>query len=373
MVPRPLTRRSLLRSATAMGVAAALPACVTARSVPFHATLSTTEAAINGVPAFPTLTAALAAAPPGDAPYRIFIPAGTWREHNRVTRANVHLGGATRATSRLVFNDRANEQRPPDVPGSTLDVRAPGFSAAHLTIDNDFDYPNYPLAEVPYDRTGASGAQARAVYLEPGADRSTFVDVAMNGWQDTLFVDAGRSLFSGCTVSGCTDFIYGAGVVVFDRCEIRSRTRPGKDFHGFVVAPSTHVDQPVGIVFLDCRLTKDQDMPPHTVALGRPWRRTKAFPDGKRYGNPDCVPHAAFVRCWLDDHIVPEGWYPMHFNDANGVRVMFQPEDARLFEYESRGPGRGVGSARRRQLSAAQASELTPARIFGDWIPEPGA
>src|SRR5262249_28694255 len=116
-------------------------------------------------------------------------------------------------------------------------------------------------------------------------------------------------------------------------------------------------------------LLKDKGMAPHTVALGRPWRRTGTFPDG-RYGNPDAVGQTAFLRCWMDDHIVEEGWYPMHYNTKDGVRVMVQPEEARMVEYESRGPGAGKASARRRQLTAAEAREYTSAVIHEGWRPD---
>jgi pectinesterase len=322
------------------------------------------------VPAFKNLSAALAAAPAeASRPFRIRVPAGTWREHTIVSKPNIHLIGEGRAASVIVYNDRANAPRPEGEPGSTLEIRAPGFHAAHLTIANNFDYPGNMPADVPYDRTGASGAQARALHLTTGSDQAVFEDVAITGWQDTLFADVGRSYFDRCFISGCVDFIYGMGVAVFNRCEILSRTRPGKDFHGFIAAPDTDRDQPFGLIFLRCALKKDRDMAPRTVALGRPWRHTMTFPDG-RYGNPNAVPQAAFVHCWMDDHIVPEGWYPMHYNNKAGERVMFQPEDARLFEYQSRGPGAAPASARRRMLSATEARNYLPATILKGWKPD---
>ncbi len=54
------------------------------------------------------------------------------------------------------------------------------------------------------NRVGAS--QAVALFLSHGADKSLFYDVALTGYQDTLFVDAGRSLFSHCSISGNVDF-----------------------------------------------------------------------------------------------------------------------------------------------------------------------
>ena len=365
-----VTRRGALSGALAAGAAALLPARAADAGTPakYDAVLSRDGSTVNGAPGYPTLAAALTAAPPGDTPYRIFIPAGIWREHNRVRRPNVQLIGESRAASILVFDDLANVPHPPGEPASTLVVEAPDFRAAHLTIDNDFDYPHRMPADVAWDRTGASGAQARAVQLMAGADRSVFEDVAMNGWQDTLFTDAGRSYFSGCYVSGAVDFIYGRGIVVFDHCEIRSRTRPGKDFHGFIVAPSTSASQRFGINFLDCRLTKDAGMPAHTVALGRPWRRGVTRPDGK-YGDPDAVAQSAYLRCWMDDHIVPEGWYPMHYNNKAGERVMLQPEEVRFAEFRSTGPGAGPATTRRRFLTSKEARDYLPAGMFSGWNP----
>ena len=365
-----LTRRALLSTTLAAGAVVAVPSCMSVNALRprFDAALSRDGQRMKGVPGFPTLAAALAAAPANASPYRIFIAPGIWREHVRITRPNVQLIGESREKSILVFDVLANAPHAPDEPASTLVIEAPDCRARHLTINNDFDYPHHMPADVPHDRTGASGAQARAVHLTANADRSVFEDVAMNGWQDTLFTDAGRAYFSRCYVSGAVDFIYGGGIVIFEHCEIHSRTRPGKDFHGFIVAPSTNVHQRFGINFLDCRLTRDSDLPAHTVALGRPWRRGVTRPDGK-YGDPEAVAQSAFLRCWMDDHIVPEAWYPMHYNNQAGERVMLQPEEVRFAEYASRGPGAGAESPRRRMLSAAQAAAYLPKTIFGDWRP----
>jgi pectinesterase len=372
--PECSNRREFILGIGAVTTTALMSGCTSTstRSQRFDAALSRDGSAVRGVPGYPTLTAALAAAPADSSrPLRILVPAGTWRECVLVSRPNVQLIGEHRDSSILICNERAGAQRAENAAGSTLEIRATDFHAAHLTIANDFDYPGNQPADVPYDRTGASGAQARALHLNTGSDRCSFDDCAITGWQDTLFTEFGRSVFSRCFVSGCVDFIYGAGIVIFDHCEILSRTRPGKDFHGFIAAPNTDRPQRFGLVFLDCRLVKDRGMAPHTVALGRPWRRTGTFPDG-RYGNPDAVGNAVFLRCWMDDHIVEEGWYPMHYNNKEGVRVMLQPEEARMFEFDSRGPGKGTASARRRQLSRDEARDYTPSIIFDGWEHDAG-
>lgn len=332
-----LDRRSLLLT----GAAAAFAGPALAAPKRFDAILSDRPDP-RAARSFATLAQALDAAPAsGDKPFRILVPKGTWREQVTVTKPNVCLIGEGRSASVIVFNEYAAGRNRPGGPPeiATMTVTAPGFRAERLTIANDFDYPHHMPAEVDYDRTGASGAQATALKLGEGSDKAYFEDVALTGWQDTLFTDAGRSLFRDCFVSGCVDFIYGRGVAVFDRCEIRSRTRPGKDFHGFIAAPDTDRRQPYGLVFLDCRLTRDADMPKHTMALGRPWRHTQTYPDG-RYGNPDAVGQTAFVRCWMDDHIVPEAWYPMHYNLKGGRRPCTSPRTHGCSSTPARGRGR---------------------------------
>jgi pectinesterase len=57
----------------------------------------------------------------------------------------------------------------------------------------------------------------------------------------------------------------------------------------------------------------------------------------------------------------------MHYNLKGGRRAMLEPEDARLFEYASRGPGAGRASKRRRQLTTAQARTYTIPAVLDGW------
>ena len=59
--------------------------------------------------------------------------------------------------------------------------------------------------------------------------------------------------------------------------------------------------------------------------------------NGNRTTRAPCA--AAFLRCWMGDHIVADGWYPMGYNPKGGGRAMMQPEEARFHEFESAGPG----------------------------------
>ncbi|MDB5457845.1 MAG: hypothetical protein JWP92_3430, partial [Caulobacter sp.] len=189
-------RRAVLSGLAALSVGAAAPAAWARRAKPagrFDAVLSKDGQGAHGAPGYRTLGEALAAAPAAASrPFRILVPAGTWRERNTVDKPNIHLIGEGREASVIVFNDSAQTRRQPGAANemATLVVQAPDFHAAHLTIANDFDYPGHMPAEVAYDRTGASGAQATALKLGKGSDRALFEDVAVTGWQDTLFTDA---------------------------------------------------------------------------------------------------------------------------------------------------------------------------------------
>jgi len=326
----------------------------------------------RGGRSFASVSEAVAAAP-GDKPFRILVTAGEWRERVTIAVPNVALIGEGRDATRIVFNASAGDKGPDGQPigtfgTPTVTVRAAGFTAKHLTIANDFDYVAHLPKPVADDKTGPSGSQAVALAVQDEADRVLFNDVHLTGHQDTLFVNAGRSLFRDCTIEGSVDFIFGAGRAVFERCEIVSRLRPGQDFNGYIAAPDTNRFQPYGLLFVDCRLTKETGVAPHSVALGRAWRRTATFADGK-YGDPDAVGAAVFLRCWMDDHIAAEGWYPMGYNAKGGVRSQLSPEDARLYEFDSRGPGAGAPSARRRILSPEQARPFTRELVLDGWKP----
>lgn len=365
------SRRTILKSTLALGAGTALVRSASANPV-FDAVVG--PAAPSGVAAYPTLAAAVAAAPAdGTRPFRILIGKGRWRERVVIDKPFVHLIGQGRDASVVVDNRYAGTPGADGKPIGTFGtavifVRAPDFSARDLTIANDFDYAGHMRALPKETAASTGGEQAVALAIEGDADRSLLENVRLAGYQDTLFAQSGRSLFRHCRIEGCVDFIFGAGRAVFERCSILSVLRPGQDFQGFIAAPDTDIKQPYGLVFHDCRLEKDKAVSPHSVALGRPWRHTRKFADGN-YGDPDNVGAAAYLRCWMDDHIIPEGWVGMGYNRKGGGRAVWEPEEARLYEFESRGPGAGVASARRRQLTADQAYRYADRNVLQDWTP----
>lgn len=324
------------------------------------------------MPTFATIGAAVAAAPREPMhPFRILVARGRWHEKLVVDRPNIHLIGEDRAGSVLTYDAAAGMARPDGEPWGTwgcasVIVRAPDFRAENLTIENAFDYVGN-LAAPKFEPIGPNGAQAVALMLDAGADRCAFERVDVIGHQDTLFVDAGRSSFRDCTVSGSVDFIFGGGNALFERCELRSRFRPGKERQGYVAVPCTPSAQAFGLTFVECRLTRDTAIPDASVALGRAWKPGRTFPDGK-YGDPDAVGAATYLSCWMDAHIDARGWDEMGYTARNGQRVMFAPGDARLFEHASRGPG-AHRSPSRRILDRAQRARYTRDAILAGWSP----
>ena len=294
----------------------------------------------------------------------ILVRAGRYRERLTIERPRLTLRGEGRDATIITFDAAAGMPSPEGgrygTRGSyTLRVVAPDFRAEHLTIENAFDYPGN-AAKSDSDATKLRDTQGVALMLDLGSDRAAFEDVRLTGYQDTLFPNAGRSWFFGCEVWGNVDFIFGAGVAVFEECDIVSRDRGSRTNNGYVAAPSTPVTQPYGFVFLRSRLRKERPtMAPNSVALGRPWHP---------FGDPNAVGSAVFIDTWMDDHIGEKGWDRMSSTDSTGARVWYEPETARFFEYRSTGPG-AVASPRRRTLDAAEARRYSLDNVLGDWRP----
>lgn len=296
------SRRVFIAGAFVLGL---MPRRASSRAHPFDA--------IVGAGGFASLADALEHAPRASAkPHRILLRAGTWREKLTIDKPFIHLIGESTERSILSFGASSGQLAPDGERwgtrrSATLSIAAPDFAATNLSIVNSFDYDG-AIAHPP--PSAALGYQAVALALNAGADRSTFDKVFFDGHQDTLMADAGRASFQGCRIRGHIDFIFGAGTAWFEDCEIVARMwakTSDEGRVGYLTAPSTLRSTPYGLVFQRCRLTKESAVPPHSYALGRPWRPTTTFADG-RYGNPAAIGQAVFLHCWMDDHIEPAGW-----------------------------------------------------------------
>ncbi|MEO5492410.1 MAG: hypothetical protein ABIR08_00110, partial [Sphingomonas sp.] len=97
--------------------------------------------------------------------------------------------------------------------------------------------------------------------------------------------------------------------------------------------------------------------------LGRSWRPTRSFPDG-RYGDPQALGMAAYIDCAMGPHIAPAGWTDMSFNARGGARIAIEPETARFYEAGNTGPG-AKGMRRSHPLDSALRAHFLQT---GRWI-----
>lgn len=302
--------------------------------------------AADGGGDFRTLQAAIAAVP-DDNPIRIVfhIRPGVYQGQIVLPNSKPNVTFEGDDVEKVILTYALNVHEPPPAGVS------PKYAGIGVVILGD----NFHAKNITFQNT--SGDHGQALALRADGDRAIFDHCRMLGWQDTLRVDDGRDYFTNCYIAGRVDFIYGSGTAVFDHCEIHSRNG------GHVTAANTPRDQSFGFVFLNCRLTGDSNPwvnpegPPvnenaHPLAdLGRPWR-----------------PYAsvAYINCWMDDHIKPEGW--------NNWGKTSNEATARYSEYHSTGPGANPDQRVKwaHQLSAQQAGAYTVANLLhGDdgWDP----
>jgi len=321
---------------------------------------------VDGKPTFRSIGAAISAVPlANEHPFRILIRKGFYEEKLLIDRPNVALIGEDRDKTVISHDDSGDSLGPDGVPlgtwGSyTIKIVAPDFRAENLTIENRFDYPGN-AAKSDDDSTKIANPQAVALMTDTGSDRAVFKNCLIRGYQDTLFVNAGRHFFENCTITGHVDFIFGAGIAVFSRCNIVSRPRANKNPTGYVTAPSTLASEPFGLVFDRSRFIKEShEVIPGSVRLGRPWH-----PNARMDVNGSAV----FIDCYMDDHIGAEGYAPISSRNADGDRIWFEVgPDSRFFEWATSGPGAHVND-RRPQLPPSELPRFRLDSVLRDWQP----
>jgi pectinesterase len=294
------------------------------------------------------------AAAAGGRPFRILVREGVLVEKLTIAVPNVTIVGSGRGTI-LSFGTYAGLRHPDGNNWGTgrtgtLTVAAPGTTLRNLTIRNSFDFIG-----AKRDNAG-NGAQAVALVIGREADRTVVERCWLEGYQDTLYVQ-GRSRIADCRVVGGVDFIFGGAAAWFERCEIVTRYVPNVPEFGYLTAPSTPAAQEFGLVFSRCRLTHEPGVRARSTWLGRPWRAG---------GNMALTGQSVFLDCWMDAHIKREGWTWMGYKGPDGEQRRLTPQEARLFEYGTRGPGAGPASPTRRMLGAAQAARFTRSNVLGD-------
>lgn len=222
---------------------------------------------------------------------------------------------------------------------ATLTIKGNGFRAENLTIQN----------------TAGNTGQAQAVTIQ--ADRVSFKNVSLKGYQDTIYFwsDGKRTYFENCLVVGRTDYIYGGGTAWFESCEIRSWGG------GWITAPSTSQSAPFGYVFNNCELTYATGSPGNgddgrLVRFGRPWHN---------------YPKVTWLNCTMTEKIHPEGW-----GDKWNMDYSNTSPDLHLYEYNNSGPGADMSGRADwvgiKALTPSEAENYTVDKVIGGregWAP----
>lgn len=226
-----------------------------------------------------------------------------------------------------------------------VDKRSPNkngtfLSGTLMVMGNDI-----VIEDLTIENTAGRVGQALAIHVE--GDRVVFRNCRLLGNQDTVYLgrEGSRNFFTGCYITGTTDFIFGPSTAIFTHCTIHCQS------NSYITAASTPAHVPYGFVFTDCRITADPSC--NKVLLGRPWRADGA---------------TAFIRCEMGGFISPVGWN--NWGSADNEKT------ARYAEYGN--TGEGAATAGRvpwaHQLTAEEASAYTMERIFagtgGPWLPK---
>jgi pectinesterase len=258
--------------------------------------------------------------------YLILVKKGTYREKLVIPswKTRITIVGENVDSTVITYNDYSGKIDSSGKKHNTF------TSYTCLVAGNDIAFEN-----VTFVNSAGQVGQAVAVHVE--GDRCRFKNCKFIGNQDTLFAsgEKSRQYYVDCYIEGTTDFIFGSATAVFERCTIVSKK------NSYVTAASTLPTQRHGFVFLNCRLSADSVG--RRVYLGRPWR---------------LYAYTAFVNCFIDSHIVPEGWHNWGKAEAETT--------ARYFEYGNQGPGaeRSRRVAWAKTMSEAEAKEMTAAAIL---------
>lgn len=322
------------------------------RSEPVHATPQAQESKFDAVVSFDgsgthtTLQTAVNAVPDRNTNwFTILVKPGVYAGQVIIpkTRGFIRIVGEDRETTVLTWPYNVNDRKP---------NQPYQFDPGFVVVGDDFRAENLTFANT-------SGDHGQALAVRVDNDRAVFDNCRVLGWQDTLMVNNGRHYFTNCHIEGRVDFIYGSATAVFDRCVLHSKNG------GYVTAASTPKDREFGLVFLDCKLSGDEQpwVDPAASAKAKPWQKPNTYLG--RPWRPDA--QVAFIRCELGDHIQPAGWH-------NWGKVENEAT-ARYSEFAS--TGLGANSEARvkwaKQLTAEEAKQYTVETILGGcdgWSPQ---
>lgn len=260
----------------------------------------------------------------------IFIKKGTYREKVDITKKNITLIGQNAENVIFVWNDSGAAVGTSE--SFTIRVNGENFYAENITISNNF------------------GVGSQAVALSVKSDKAAFKNCRLLSFQDTHYVhsSSARQYYKDCFIEGGTDFIFGGAIAVFDDCLINCMKG------GYYITAPAGNDYDYGLVFRNCEITANSDVPSSNGYLGRPW---------KDYGK------TVWLNCKMGNHIRAVGW-SRWTNDTSSDN--YDNADTGYYaEYKSTDlTGKLISTSSRaswsKQLTESEANQYTLDNIFGN-------
>lgn len=275
-------------------------------------------------------------------PLKLHIKNGVYHEKVVIPHwlTNLTIDGEDRNKTIITHDDYSGKPLPGGMDEKTGKDKFSTFNSYTLLIQgNDITILNLTIRNT-------AGRVGQAVALHVEGDRVIIKDCDLLGNQDTLLTanDSSRQYYINCLIEGTTDFIFGPATVVFSNCIIRSLS------DSYITAASTTQRQSYGYVFLDCKLTANDEA--KKVYLGRPWRQ---------------YARTVFINTEMGSHIRPEGWDNWR-NPANEQTAFYA-------EYNSKGPGAATTNRVKwsHVLTGKEARQYKLSNIFGNWKPAIGS
>jgi pectinesterase len=185
----------------------------------------------------------------------VYVKKGVYNEKVTIpaTKINLSLIGQDSSNTIISYNDYAGGAGGTDN-SFTIDIQAAGFYAENITIKNT------------WATTGGSTNQAVALMTE--GDKQVFKNCRALSFQDTHYPKQPntREYYLNCFIQGATDFMFGGATAFFESSQINA-LNGGQ----YLTAPSGN-SREFGLVYNNCVLTAQANVPVQTYYLGRPWK-----------------------------------------------------------------------------------------------------
>ncbi|MBQ8920856.1 MAG: hypothetical protein IJ060_01680 [Oscillospiraceae bacterium] len=113
----------------------------------------------------------------------------------------------------------------------------------------------------------SKAATERAAAIAIEGNYSEFRNCTFQSSQDTLFLGSDYGYFRDCLIEGNTDYIFGSGTYVFDTCELRFKGYSASAAGGYITA-----NKDAGrTLFTNCSVTAASGLTVNAGYFGRPW------------------------------------------------------------------------------------------------------